>query len=471
MPVPPRIRSFAAQAVPDNAGRPRVPLPSWLLPPGLVLLAVSLFSYVQQARYHPLSGLDLQMYRGGIGAFWAGQPVYELGYTALGLPYTYPPITLLFLTPLGWTNAAHALYGMVAVSIAATVATLWCTTRILRYSGWAGRLGLAAAVTALAIWCEPFQADFNLGQINVLLMLLVAADLALADRNPAKGVLIGVATAAKLLPGLFVVYLLLTRRVRAAAVATGTFAVLTAAGWLVSPRGASDYWIKGLAFDPHRVLMALGPRYGGNQSLQGFTARLLLHTDQPSSPLWMLLALLVAVAGMALAVWAQRRGEEAVGMLVTAVTALLISPVSWSHYWLWIAPMVLVLADITRRARGPAQVVASGVTALSILPFLMWPLRATSSGPLVPNGIIWVANRHPGIVASLGEDVYVLTALGLFVLAALWLRYVRPVQPDPHAGYDPTSSGRRTRSRSRIHSASTPSRQVIFLPSSRDRAR
>ncbi len=437
-----RLRSWAAQTTTDNNSRPRVPLPSWLLMPGLVVFAVSLFCYIQQVHYYPLSGLDLQMYRGGIDAYWSGQRVYELGYTALHLPYTYPPVTLIFLTPLVWVDAVHALYGLIAVSIVAALATLWFTTRILRYSGWAGRLGLCAGVAALVLWCEPFQDDFNLGQINVLLMVLVAADLALADRNPAKGTLIGLATASKLLPGLFVVYLLLTRRVRAAAVATGTFVVLTAAGFVISPTGAYDYWVRGLAFDPHRVLMALGPRYGGNQSLQGFTARLLLHTDEPSSALWAILALTVAVAGLALAVWAHRRGEEAAGMVLVGFTMLMISPVSWSHYWLWIAPMMLVLIDVTRRLHGRAQVLASGVTALAILPFFMWPLRASAQGPALPNGIIWVANRYPGFIATFGEDVYVLTALGLFALAALWLRYARtapepppaPAEPEPESG-------------------------------------
>ena len=55
-------------------------------------------------------------------------------------------------------------------------------------------------------------------------MLLVVADLALPDRVRWKGIGVGVATACKLVPGIFVVYLVLTRRFRAAAVACGAFA-------------------------------------------------------------------------------------------------------------------------------------------------------------------------------------------------------------------------------------------------------
>lgn len=421
--LPARLRRFVAQTPPDRTDHPPVAVPSWLLVPGLVVLFAALAAYVQTIRYYPISGLDLQMYRGGIQAFLDGKPVYQLGYTALQLPYTYPPITLPLLTPLVWVSLAHSLYAMVGVSMVAALATLWFTTRILRWSGWPGRLGIAAAVTGLAIWTGPFQDDLNLGQINALLLVLIVADLSLSDGNRAKGALIGLATASKLLPGLFVVYLLVTRRIRAALVATATFVVLTAAGWVIQPGGSHDYWLTGKAFDSSRVMMTLGPRYGGNQSLQGFTARL-LGTDEPNNPLWAISALVVAVAGLALAIWAQRLGEEALAMVITGFTMLMISPVSWSHYWLWVAPLVLVLADIVRRLRGTPQVVAAGVAAIAILPFMVWPLRVVANGPLMPSGLIWAAYRHSGVLTRLFLDPFVPTTLVLLVLTVLYLRHV-----------------------------------------------
>ncbi len=393
--LPARLRRFVAQTAPDRTDHPPVAVPSWLLVPGLVVLFVALVAYVQSIRFYPISGLDLQMYRGGIQAFLDGKPVYQLGYTALPLPYTYPPITLPLLTPLVWVSLAHSLYAMVGVSMVAALATLWFT----------------------------FQDDFNLGQINALLLVLIVADLSLSDGNRAKGALIGLATASKLLPGLFVVYLLVTRRIRAALVATATFVVLTAAGWVIQPGGSHDYWLTGKAFDSSRVMMTLGPRYGGNQSLQGFTARL-LGTDAPNNPLWAISALVVAVAGLALAIWAQRLGEEALAMVITGFTMLMISPVSWSHYWLWIAPLVLVFADIVRRLRGTPQVVAAGVAAIAILPFMVWPLRVVANGPLMPSGLIWAAYRHSGVLTRLFLDPFVPTALVLLVLTVLYLRHV-----------------------------------------------
>jgi alpha-1,2-mannosyltransferase len=312
---------------------------------------------------------------------------------------------------------------MDAAGVVALFLTLWFATRIVGYRGIAGRIGLAGAVAALMMWTEPFQWNFSLGQVNVLVMLPIVIDLSLSDRSRFKGIGIGLATASKLLPGLFVVYLLLTRRIRAAVTACVTFAVLTAIGWIIQPGGSNDYWLSGRAFDSHRVLMMLGPRYMGNQSLQGTVARV-LGTDAQNSIPWLLSVVVAAVAGLALAVWAQRRGEEAVGMVIVGFTGLLISPVSWSHYWLWIAPMMIVLIDVARRASGRTQTLAAGVAALAILPFLTWPTLTAPApnGALLPNGIIWVSAFHSKLVARLGADPYIPTVLGLFVLAAIWLR-------------------------------------------------
>ncbi|TQJ21759.1 alpha-1,2-mannosyltransferase [Micromonospora sp. A202] len=413
-----RIRRLATGVPADHAPQPRTPLPNWLLVPGLALLAISLAAYGAFVRDRPFRGTDFNMYLGAAHAFIDGQPVYQLGYTGLALPYTYPPITLPFLTPLTLLDPRTALTVFNIVGIAAMLLALWFTTKMLGYEGTPGRLGLVAAVGAVLLWTEPLQRNLDLGQINIFVMLLVVADLALPGRSRFKGVGIGVATATKLLPGLFVVYLLLTRRIRAAIVATGTFVGLTLLGAIIQPGGSYDYWLTGRAFDSHRVLMSSGPRYGGNQSLQGFTARL-LGTDQQNTIWWMLSVAVVLVGGLALATALQRHGEEAMGMLVVGFTMLLISPVSWSHYWIWIGPMAVVLIDVARRSRGAARLIAGVVAVAAIAPFLMWP--GPYYGGLTPRGLIWQANRFEGLAQRFAVDPYVSTTLVLFALAALWL--------------------------------------------------
>src|SRR5262249_58774024 len=117
-----------------------------------------------------------------------------------------PPVSMVVLTPLGLLSHDPALYVMIALGVAATFATAWLTLGMLGYTGTEGRIGVSAALTGLMVWCEPYQLTFNLGQVNILLMLLVVADFALPDRHRAKGALIGLATAVKIVPGIFVLY-------------------------------------------------------------------------------------------------------------------------------------------------------------------------------------------------------------------------------------------------------------------------
>ncbi|WP_431944029.1 glycosyltransferase 87 family protein [Micromonospora marina] len=428
-----RLRALAA-TVPAGRPAPRpVTLPSWLLLPGLLALAGSLAAYAVFLDHDPLRGTDLWMYVGGARAFLDGEPVYRLGYTTLNLPYTYPPITLPLMTPLTLLGDRAALYVWTVGGLLAMLAALWFTTRMLGYRGAAGRLGLAAAVLAVLVWSEPLHRTFFLGQINIFVLLLVVADLARPDRSRFKGVGIGVATSIKLLPGLFVVYLLLTRRIRAAVVAGATFAGLTVLGAIIQPGGSYDYWIDGRGFDSSRPLATSGPRYVGNQSLQGFVARV-LGSDELNSGSWMLAVVLAGVAGLALAVALHRQGEEAAAMVMVGFTTLAVSPVSWSHYWIWAGPMALVLIDLARRARGPARVPAAALAVAAVLPFLLWP-GPDRTGATVPRGLIWSSGHMEGTAKSLAADAYLLTTLALGLIAVAWLllrrRPVVATEPGP----------------------------------------
>jgi alpha-1,2-mannosyltransferase len=95
-----------------------------------------------------------------------------------------------------------------------------------------------------------------------------------------------------------------------------------------------------------------------NQSLRGALARL-LHTTQPGL-WWVATAAVAGSLGLGVAVAAELRGRRAWAVAACAVTALLISPVSWSHHWVWCVPMVLILGTRGRAAAvGAAQVTAA----------------------------------------------------------------------------------------------------------------
>src|SRR6185503_21371042 len=76
----------------------------------------------------------------------------------------------------------------------------------------------------IALIFEPVRETITFGQVNTLLLTLVAGDMLLGVARGRRwaGVGIGLATAIKLTPGVFILYLLITRRWRPAGVATGT---------------------------------------------------------------------------------------------------------------------------------------------------------------------------------------------------------------------------------------------------------
>ncbi len=429
---------FSAPARPS--GTPlRVP-DAWLVP-GLLVFLGSLFWYLQELRRYQFilwGGLDLKVYQGGGLALRHGQHVYDMGWTDINLPYTYPPITLLPNALLSMLTHRHALILMSAVTVGCVAVSAWYALGMAGVPTGRGRLGLTAAIAGLSVWLEPVLATINLGQVNAIVMVLVIADLAQPDRRRWKGVGIGLATGIKLVPGLFIVYLLLTRRFRAAVVSAGVFVGTVLLGFLITPGDAARYW-GGEFLDSKRVASVVGVGYLGNQSLHGFAARL---TGDDNTLLWLPLALLVLVGGMLVATLTHQRGQELLAVLLVAITALLITPVAWSHHWVWVVPLLIFAWSAPARLAGNRQVLAQVGAAILTAAFVAWPFWDAAVGPVVPLGLIWHTTGHlgTGLIGSTLHETYTIAGVGLIVGTALWLwltrtRTVTPAVPAQRHGY------------------------------------
>jgi alpha-1,2-mannosyltransferase len=284
-------------------------------------------------------------------------------------------------------------------------------------------------------WTEPVQRTIYLGQVELVLMALIAWDMCQSDRRWWKGAGIGIAAGIKLIPLIFIPYLLLTRRYRQAAVAAGTFAVTVALGFAIRPADSSAWWLHGL--------FAKGSRTGflgweGNQSLQALITRL-SGSIAGGQPIWLAAAAVTLVIGLLSAAALARAGHEVTGMLTCALTALLVSPVSWDHHWVWIVPGVTVLACYGLRARGALRWTCLAGAALVTGAFGAWPgflWGQPADLGAFSEGFIWgPPNTNPGTFAKLGDrasyveyhwsgwqlitgNLYVLTGLAIFVLIA-----------------------------------------------------
>ena len=322
-----------------------------LLAAGAAVAAAAAIAYLTAIATHPaaatLKGFDLRVYLGGARqALSHPGRLYAWTYDGHpGIKFTYPPFAALVFAA-GLALPFWALTGLVTV---ASVLALGVTVAVaFRELGWRGapRLGATLLVAGLALWTEPVQRALFLGQVEIVLMAVVTWDLCQPDGRRVKGAATGIAAGVKLVPLLFIVYLLLTRRFRQAAVATAAFAVTVLAGFTAFPSASVTWWLGGDFVQAGRTGFVGGQQ---NQSLRGALTRL-AGSVNGAQPAWLIAAAAVALAGLAAAAFLHRRGQAFAGLMACALTALLVSPVSWDHHWVWLAPGLALLIDAARRA-------------------------------------------------------------------------------------------------------------------------
>ena len=290
--------------------------------------------------------VDLDVYVAGGRAVLDRADLYAV--SVHDLPFTYPPFAAALFAPLALLPEGAARLVMTA----ATVVALGGAVEVLRR-----RLALAPTavvpVVLVGFALEPFLRTALLGQVNALLIALVVLDcLVVPPRH--RGWLVGVAAGVKLTPAIFVVWFLLRREwgaaARAAAGGLGTVII----GFLAAPSPSWFYWTGGFGdLGRFGAASVLGV---DNQSSSAVIARLAGLTSVPT-----VLVLMCGIVSIGLAVLAARaclRREDEVGaLLAVAVGGLLASPVSWSHHWLWVVP--LLVWCVAWRQRVAAVVLAA----------------------------------------------------------------------------------------------------------------
>jgi alpha-1,2-mannosyltransferase len=366
--------------------------------------------------------LDMQVYRVGATALLAGDDIYHAREAVTGLPFTYPVFAAMMFVPFAAVPMWFARGAILYLSLASLVFVCWVTGR--EQFGWRGRPSLVRSllIGLASVALHPVLDTLLFGQVNLLLMAAVLADVLLV-RGRYRGILVGLATGIKLTPGLFIAYYLVTGQWRAARNATLTFAATVLVGLAVQPSGAWAFWT-GYMFDPGRTGNFT---YAGNQSLSATVARL-TRDAEPSRLLTLGLGAVVVVLVLFTARRLRLRGDVLASICVTAVGALLVSPISWTHHWVWCVPALAVAVAWTRSGDGRpggrgAWLWAAVVTAAVV--FLTGPMRF-----LPKNDLLELRHTHPQQVIA---NSFALLALGFLIWAAV--RTTRPVSrpttPDP----------------------------------------
>jgi hypothetical protein len=337
-----------------------------------------------------VSMIDLRVYRAEGWTVRRGGDLYAMRATYARLPTTYPPFAALLFVPLTWLRPGAMRTAATAGNLLLVPALVALSLRLVGRPVRAPRAAVVPAVAAAAVWCEPVWTTLRYGQINLLLAVLVLWDLTRPAAHRWAGAGIGLAAGIKLTPALFAVFLGLAglavlsgvpcpeavRRhgvpyLRRALVAAGTFAGTVAVAAVALPYDSRRFWT-GVVLAPDRAGFGEDT---ANQSLRGVVARL-QHTGDPGA-LWLVTAVVAGAAGLAVAVAALLAGDRlpygpAWATVSCAMTALLVSPVSWSHHWVWAVPMLVLLGSEALRRRDGRWAAGTAATGGLFCSFALW---------------------------------------------------------------------------------------------------
>ena len=437
-PAPPPL----SPSRPPLSGRERpgrILLRSRLLGPGLLIaanLAVVVFFLLSYSRhgigFSPYR-IDLDVYRIGSRVWLRRGNLYGVIPATRGgalLPFSYPPIAAVLLSPLALIpmGAAVALLTLATIALTALVLRIFLRSAeqgrrpvrtgeargpVAETGGapwptpWLTRWRAVAWILPAALLLEPVRNTLLYGQVNVALMALVAADCLTRSPRWPRGALTGIAAAVKLTPAVFVLFFVLRRDWRAALTAALSMLACTGAGFLFAWHDSVEYWTSVL-FQTSRPG---SPAYAANQSITAVIARAGVDPHSlAGTALWMALSATVVV----LAYLGMRRAlaasQQARALSLNAFAGLLISPISWSHHWVWGELAVLTLvtdcwAGRSRASRPDAT--GSGHERL---------------GTAAHSGLATAAHKRLGAWAH-GHLGLLLAAVGalMFALSPQWL--------------------------------------------------
>ncbi|MCV7377464.1 mannosyltransferase [Mycobacterium alsense] len=341
--------------------------------------------------------VDLHVYLGGAAALDHPGTLYSYAYADqtpdFPLPFTYPPFAAVVFYPLHLLPFGLVAFGWQLATMAALYGAIRIGQRLIGVPAGAGRRA-AMAWTAVTIWIEPLRSTFDYGQVNVLLMVAVLWGV-YTTRWWLAGLLVGVAAGIKLTPAIAGVYLVGARRWAAAAFSAAVFAATVAVSALIVGDQARYYFTE-LLGDARRV-GPIGTSF--NQSWRGGISRILGH-DAGFGPL--VLAAIAVTAVLAFLAWRALEPSDRLGrLLVVELFGLLLSPISWSHHWVWLVPLMIWAIHGPPRERPGARVVGWGWLALTLV------------------GVPWLLSFAQPTIWQVGRPWYLAWAGLVYIVAAV----------------------------------------------------
>ena len=345
----------------------------------LVLCALLVLAWWSKAKYWVTIPPDLDVFRRGGQFVLSRQEVLDhsnfISVESNGLPFVYPPFGAMVMVPLALVPGVVAFVLWTAASLGALA---WITRisfapALDQISTTKKQLVAIGVLVLLLIPTGPVSELIPFGQIGAFIVLLCLLDACQRTGRLPQGVLVGLATAIKLVPAVFILYWIVTGRWRAAiwSCLTIAFCWTTAALWMW--QDTRTYFLDGLIFNA--TDRAARPDSIHNQSWGGTVARLKPNLDGNSTYVYLLLAVATIAGLLVAAALLHRRGNEVAAVALVGFSSVLAAPVAWNHHAIWIIP---ALGAILGNAHSKTR------TALTII-LLIAGYHGVRSGGILEN--------------------------------------------------------------------------------------
>lgn len=410
---------------------------------------------------------------------WYALPDYKM------YPFTYPPFGAWALSPLTWFDYETAARLMIMAIALQTAVIVALVGRSLGWSwGSAFAIAPWVAILVQQC-LEPFTQSVGFAQVNTAMMALVMIDVAAPPSWKGRGVASGLAAAIKLTPAIAVLIFLLRRQWRSAITMVATSLAVTLLSWVISPGESARFffdamWDPQRAGDAYYTsnqnlkgfvaralpenawsiawaitvalalvaavwlclrIQAAATSVVTSRSASDDAAPGPLNAATPATgaTVYAASAALAAPAGDAVELAASDAvaAPDAVATapapvlpenLATLLTAavimtlgLLVSPITWSHHWVWgLASVVALIAVALRLKSAPLAAVALVQGAL----FIMAPHWWFSHGQ--------VNELHWNVAEQLVGSSYTLAAIA----SGVALAWALPMQATARLGWN-----------------------------------
>ena len=261
--------------------------------------------------------------------------------------FTYPPGAILLFWPLVWLPTSSIPFLWTWLSILCLAASIAICCNHLSPRHWTTNFALGCGLALASIVVLPLEVECLIwGQTATILLLFVVLD-SFVMRGRARGVFVGLATAFKIYPVVFIIMWLWRRQFREAITALVTTALTTAIAWILWPASFSTFI---------RVLIIGHKEFGrfanggaatyASSSITSFFMRAPFHIGLLNWAWDGVFSVLVITLGLCASQRLWKMDCEIGAMVCVLYASVLGSPVAWDHYFSFAPLLVLVIREV-----------------------------------------------------------------------------------------------------------------------------